>query len=183
VVEDNEAIEIGGVRLRALETPGHANHHHVYIFEDVCFMGDVSGVRIAQTHFIGVPMVPPEFVLEKWRESLVKLQNEYERGSFSRLAPTHFGEFQDTAWHLARIKTALDEIEAWMQTVMPGQPDEAQLSNEFTTWTDRQLHAAGLNPLQTQAYGLANPSLLSVPGISRYWKKRRSGDAGSPVSG
>ena len=118
VVEDNQVIEIGGVRLRALDTPGHANHHHVYIYKDICFTGDVAGVRMAGTGFIGVPMVPPEFILEKWRESLLRLQQEYQLGSFARLVPTHFGEFRDTGWHLARLQKALDEIEAWMQAVM-----------------------------------------------------------------
>lgn len=176
VVEDNDVIEIEGLRLRALETPGHANHHHVYIYDDVCFLGDVGGVRMAQTRLIGVPMVPPEFILEKWRESLTRLQNEYQQGSYARLAPTHFGEFQDTAWHLAHLQDALDEIDAWMQAHMPAQPDEAQLSSEFIFWTDQHFQQAGLNPLQAQAYRLANPSLLSVPGIIRYWTKYRSGD-------
>jgi glyoxylase-like metal-dependent hydrolase (beta-lactamase superfamily II) len=176
VIEDNDVIEIGGVHLRALDTPGHANHHHVYLFEDVCFTGDVGGVRMARTDFIGVPMVPPEFILEKWRESLVKLQNEYQQGSFSRLAPTHFGEFDDIAWHLGRLQKALDEVEAWMEAIMPTHPDDAQLTSEFIAWTDRQLHDAGLTQLQTQAYGLANPPAVSVPGISRYWKKYRTPD-------
>lgn len=174
VVEDNDVIEIDGLRLRALETPGHANHHHVYIYAGVCFLGDVGGVRMAQTNMIGVPMVPPEFILEKWRESLLRLQNEFEQGSFTRLAPTHFGEFQDTTWHLAHLQNALDEIEAWMQQHMPAKPDEAQVRSEFISWTDQHLHQAGLNPLQAQAYGLANPSVLSVPGIIRYWNKYRS---------
>jgi len=173
VVEDNQVIEIGGVRLRALDTPGHANHHHVYIYKDICFTGDVAGVRMAGTGFIGVPMVPPEFILEKWRESLLRLQQEYQLGSFARLVPTHFGDFRDTGWHLARLQKALDEIEAWMQAVMAGQPDDAQLSREFLAWTTNQMQAEGLTPIQTQAYGLANPPAVSVPGIRRYWVKYR----------
>ncbi|MCU0488164.1 MAG: MBL fold metallo-hydrolase [Anaerolineales bacterium] len=173
VVEDNQVIEIGGVRIRALDTPGHANHHHVYIYDEICFTGDVAGVRMAGTGFIGVPMVPPEFILEKWRESLLRLQQEYQQGSFVRLAPTHFGEFRDTAWHLARLQKALDEIEAWMQAVMADQPDDAQLSREFLAWTDRQMQVEGLTPIQIQAYGLANPPAVSVPGIRRYWVKHR----------
>ena len=42
VVEDNQVIEVDGLRLRALDTPGHANHHHVYIYENFCFTGDVG---------------------------------------------------------------------------------------------------------------------------------------------
>ncbi len=174
VIEDNQVLEIGGLRLRALDTPGHANHHHVYIFDDICFTGDVAGVRLAQTKFIGIPMVPPEFILEKWRESLLKLQNEYQKGSFIRLAPTHFGAFQDTAWHLARLQKALDEVEAWMQAILPAEPDEAQVTGEFLAWTDGQLSEGGLSPLQTQAYKLANPPSVSVPGMRRYWKKYRA---------
>jgi glyoxylase-like metal-dependent hydrolase (beta-lactamase superfamily II) len=178
VFEDNQVVEIGGIRLRALDTPGHANHHNVYLVDDVCFTGDFAGIRMAQTGFIGIPMVPPEFLLEKWRESLSKLQSEYQQGSFYRLAPTHFGVFQDAAWHLARLAKALDEVEAWMEAIMPAQPDEGQLTAEFLAWTDRQMHAEGLNPLQIQAYGLANPPSVSVPGMRRYWNKFRSTGAG-----
>jgi glyoxylase-like metal-dependent hydrolase (beta-lactamase superfamily II) len=174
VIEDNQSVEIGGIRLRALDTPGHANHHYVYLCNDVCFTGDFAGIRMAQTNFIGVPMVPPEFLLEKWRESLQKVQSEYENGSFSRLAPTHFGEFPVPAWHLTRLAKALDEVEAWMQAIMPTGPDEAQLTAEFLAWTDRQMQAEGLTPLQMQAYGLANPPSVSVPGMRRYWNKYRS---------
>jgi glyoxylase-like metal-dependent hydrolase (beta-lactamase superfamily II) len=174
VFEDNQVVEIGGLRLRALDTPGHANHHNVYLVDDICFTGDFCGIRMAQTSFIGIPMVPPEFLLEKWRESLVKLKGEYQQGSFSKLAPTHFGVFQDSAWHLRRLEKTLDEVEAWMEAVMPTGPDEAQLAEEFQVWTDQQMHAEGLSPLQIQAYGLANPPAVSVPGMRRYWSKYRS---------
>ena len=46
VVRDDEEIEIGELRFRPVNTPGHAGHHYAYIFEDICFSGDVGGVRI-----------------------------------------------------------------------------------------------------------------------------------------
>jgi glyoxylase-like metal-dependent hydrolase (beta-lactamase superfamily II) len=64
VAEDGETIQIHGLEFRPLDTPGHATHHIAYIFQDVCFTGDIGGVRMAGTHYLRLPMPPPEFNLE-----------------------------------------------------------------------------------------------------------------------
>src|SRR6185503_1212923 len=52
VVEDGEEIVIDELRFTPINTPGHAGHHYAYLFrskdhtEDICFSGDVGGVRI-----------------------------------------------------------------------------------------------------------------------------------------
>lgn len=171
VVEDNQIIEIEGLRFRALDTPGHAYHHHVYIHDDLIFTGDIGGVRIGGTRHLRMPMPPPEFHLELWRESLHRLQRELAAGSFSRLAPTHFGVYTDPGWHFAAALQALDEVEIWMHRVMAADPDTETLKELFTTWArERSLRygidAGLLDPLET-----ANPSWMSAYGIHRYWHK------------
>jgi glyoxylase-like metal-dependent hydrolase (beta-lactamase superfamily II) len=42
---------VGGLRVQALETLGHASHHHAYLVEGVVFAGDIAGVRIAPGPF------------------------------------------------------------------------------------------------------------------------------------
>ncbi len=47
VLADGEEVEVGGVRVQALETLGHAGHHHAYLVGGFLFAGDIAGVRIA----------------------------------------------------------------------------------------------------------------------------------------
>ncbi len=67
VLNDGEAVNIQGLNIRPIDTPGHADHHFAYIIEDICFSGDIGGVRLTNTHHIRLPMPPPEFHPGKWR--------------------------------------------------------------------------------------------------------------------
>jgi glyoxylase-like metal-dependent hydrolase (beta-lactamase superfamily II) len=170
VPEDEQEIEIHGLRFTPLDTPGHANHHYVYLFEGVCFSGDVGGVRIPGTPHLRLPMPPPEFHLEKWRSSLRRLQS----ADIYKIAPTHFGIFEDVTWHLSAIEKALDEIEAWMEDTMPqGLPIE-ELNRNFLNWTHQRSLNAGLLEEEITPYESANPSWMSTYGIERYWRKYRT---------
>jgi glyoxylase-like metal-dependent hydrolase (beta-lactamase superfamily II) len=169
VVEDEEEIEIGGLRLRAVDTPGHAGHHHAYLFEDFCFCGDVGGVRIPGYQYLRVPMVPPELHLERWRESIQRLRRE----KFKYMAPTHFGVYDDPEWQLREVEKGLYDAERWIDKMMaedPSPPIEA-LRESFTTWMVEQGAAFGLSEDVAKAYGLANPPGMSADGLLRYWKK------------
>mgnify|MGYP000028726250 CR=1 FL=1 len=172
VLQDGDVVEVSGLSLRALDTPGHANHHFVYLFEEVCFSGDIGAVRIGGARHLRLPMPPPEFNLEKWRQSLARLRSE----KFSRIAPTHFGLYADPDWHLAAVEEALDEVEAWMEAVMPqGLPVEL-LNDRFLEWTRNRSLSAGLPPDLLGIYEAANPSWMSTQGILRYWEKTRQSE-------
>ncbi len=175
VVKDGECVEIGGLSIRAVDTPGHANHHYVYLLKDICFSGDIGGVRLAGLPHIRLPMPPPEFHLESWCQSLKKLRAE----TFNFIAPTHFGIYSDPEWHLDTLEEALDEVQTWMEAVMPkGLPLE-KLNEEFLRWTRQRSLTAGINPEILETYEAANPSWMSTLGIQRYWEKYRSGEAKS----
>src|SRR5215217_5182107 len=85
IPNDAEEIAIGNLRFLPLNTPGHAEHHYSYLFEHICFSGDVGGVRIPGYQYLRVPMVPPELNLERWHASVERLRQE----TFARIAPTH----------------------------------------------------------------------------------------------
>ncbi len=169
LLEDNQEIVAGKLRFTALHTPGHAEHHCVYLFEDLAFTGDVGGVRIPGYPYLRVPMPPPEFHLEKWRETIARLQGI----GFKRIVPTHFGIFDDVDWHLNFILRTLDEVEAWLVRVMPQDLPLDDLKLNFLTWMDDQARAQGLTADAIEAYRLANPLSMSVDGLVRYWKKHR----------
>ncbi len=169
VLAPDDVVEVGGLRLRAVDTPGHADHHFVYIYEDLCFSGDVGGVRLSNLRHLRLPMPPPEFHLEKWRSSLQTLQSL----NFRRIAPTHFGIFNDAGWHLAALAKALDDVEAWMSANLPGDPPVETINTGFMEWTRQRALADGVDPVQIQAYEAANPGWMSGYGMQRYWRKNR----------
>lgn len=169
IVEDAEEIQIGNLRFVALSAPGHAQHHHVYLFEDVCFSGDVGGVRIPGYPYLRVPMPPPELHIERWRATLKRLRQQ----KFARIAPTHFGLFDDPIWHLGEVEKGLDAAERWLEQVMPADPSVDELRAQFTEWMESQGREQGLDPAVVKSYELANPLGMSADGLMRYWKKVR----------
>jgi glyoxylase-like metal-dependent hydrolase (beta-lactamase superfamily II) len=173
ILQDGEVVDLAGLQVRALDTPGHANHHFVYISRAICFSGDVGGVRLAGTQYVRLPMPPPDFHLETWRESLKKIQTEYKIGAFARIAPTHFSVFEDARWHLAAVQEELDAVQAWIEAVMPGDPPIEQLNEKFLSWTKERAVQRGVAREQIEAYETANPSWMSPYGILRYWRKYR----------
>ena len=172
VHEDNDQIEVEGLCFRALDTPGHAYHHFAYLYEDICFTGDIGGVRMAGVRHLRLPMPPPEFHLEKWQASLARLRRE----TFRRIAPTHFGVYDDPDWHLQALEKALDDVEDWMEAVMPGEPSLERLNEAFMEWTRGRSLSDGIDPDVMKLYEAANPSWMSPHGIQRYWNRHRKAD-------
>jgi glyoxylase-like metal-dependent hydrolase (beta-lactamase superfamily II) len=169
VVQDSQEIVVGGLRFVAVNTPGHAEHHYAYLFEDVCFTGDVGGVRIPGFPYLRLPMPPPELHFGKWRESLERLRRE----KFARIAPTHFGVFDDPGWHLRELEKNLDAVQKWLEEVMPSDPPIEELRAKFTQWMEEQVRSLGLSPEVINSFELANPLGMSADGMARYWKKVR----------
>jgi glyoxylase-like metal-dependent hydrolase (beta-lactamase superfamily II) len=169
VPQDGDEIEINGLRFVALDTPGHADHHYAYLFQDLCFSGDIGGVRLSGLRHLRLPMPPPEFHLEKWRHSLGKLA----QAGIRCIAPTHFGIYADADWHLAALEKALDEVEAWMEAHLHGDPPLETLTAEFTQWSRQRSLAEGVPEDKIEYFEAANPSWMSPPGMLRYWRKYR----------
>ena len=169
VVGDREEIVIGNLEFLPISTPGHAEHHYAYLFEDICFSGDVGGVRIPGYQYLRVPMPPPELHLERWHESIKRLQGE----TFSRIAPTHFGIHDDPEWQLREVDKGLDDAELWLEELMsedPSPPIEA-MRESFTDWMVEQAAEMGLSEDVVNAFTVANPPGMSADGLLRYWKK------------
>lgn len=169
VAEDAQEIVIGNLGFTPINTPGHAYHHHAYLFENICFTGDIGGVRIPGFPYMRVPMPPPELHLERWRESVKRLRQE----KFNRIAPTHFGIFDDPDWQLDELEKNLDAVSHWLDEMMPADPPIEELRKEFSDWMDGQARASGLSETVTKVYEVANPVGMSADGLQRYWRKYR----------
>lgn len=170
IVTPGEVVEIGSLRFQAIDTPGHADHHFVYLIDKFCFSGDVGGVRLNNLRYLRLPMPPPEFNPRKWRASLNRLSTL----DFQFIAPTHFGIFSDPDWHLAALSTELSDIEHWMEANLPSDPPVEVINSEFLEWSKQRARAAGAPPAIIQGYEAANPTWMSGYGMQRYWRKQRS---------
>lgn len=169
-LRDNAVIQIEKVCLRALDTPGHANHHMSYIVDDVLFSGDVGGVRVHNLDAISIPMPPPELHLEKWRATAARLSDL----DINRIAPTHFGIYPEPRQHLANLVRRLDAAQAWIEAVMPANPELDSLQTQYIAWVRQQHQADGLSSEESETIESANPAYMSAAGIQRYWQKVRA---------
>jgi glyoxylase-like metal-dependent hydrolase (beta-lactamase superfamily II) len=169
---DGDVVKIDELEFKAIETPGHANHHFAYIFGNVCFSGDIGGVRLRGRRHISLPMPPPEFHLENWTNSVKRLREE----KFSFIAPTHFNLYDDSDWHLDALDCALIEAEKWMEEILPTNPSIESLRLSITEWEHQRLENSGLDDGHESAQYAANPPFMSADGVYRYWQKFRSGD-------
>lgn len=170
IPRDGEEIHIGPLRFVAIDAPGHAEHHYAYVLEDLCFSGDIGGVRIPGCPYLRLPMPPPELHFEKWRASIKRLRAL----RFRRIAPTHFGIFDDVAWQLQTVEQALDETTRWLEKSMRSEPDVSELRRRFVEWMTEEGVRLGLSADAINSYDLANPLGMSADGLFRYWHKVRN---------
>lgn len=116
---DGARITAGGLRWRALHTPGHARHHVVWMLEHEAerhaFMGDLAGILVPESRHIAVPTPPPEFDPQAWRTSLGRV---FAEGP-SHLWLTHGGcvanNPRDAEAFLHRALARLAETTEWLQ--------------------------------------------------------------------
>ncbi len=168
--QDEMEIAAGDLRIRALHTPGHAEHHISYTYEDVIFSGDVGGVRFSPNSYVRLPFVPPETHLEKWRASLERMKGT----GCGHIAPTHFGVFSGAETHLTMAIRFLEEVEAWMEKNMPGIPNVEELGVSYSGFLRAHDLASGLGEAALAIYDRSDPIGFATSGLFRYWQKIRN---------
>lgn len=174
-LSNGDTLSLGAYQVLALDTPGHASHHLAYVIEDVCFTGDVGGVRLPGESYVELPLAPPEIDLDVWRASLSKLRSAVDRRGVTHLAPTHFGTYDDVSAHLGRLEAAIDQTEAWAEETLPDIVDDDEaLRTKTTEWMREQAAEQGVDDATWELYELANPSWMAALGLRRYWGKHKS---------
>jgi glyoxylase-like metal-dependent hydrolase (beta-lactamase superfamily II) len=170
VLQDGETFSCSDLMVKAMEVPGHAYHQVAYKVGDIIFAGDIGGIRVNGLRYLSIPMPPPEFHLEHWRASIRRLQAEYP----TRIAPTHFGVYDDASWHLEEVMRVLAIIERWMEATLPSDPPIEDLRRMFVEFEHKRAENSNLSSSDAENQQIANPSFMSADGIQRYWKKFRT---------
>jgi hypothetical protein len=93
---------------------------------------------------------------------------------FRRIAPTHFGFFEDVDWHWEALQRSLDEAEKWLEERMKSDLSVDDLRASFNNWMADEALRAGLDAEALQAFMLSNPTGMSADGLLRYWHKWRT---------
>jgi glyoxylase-like metal-dependent hydrolase (beta-lactamase superfamily II) len=177
VLRDNDSVRVGEFHIRAIETPGHASHHHVYHWNDTLFGGDVAGVRLGNGPAIP-PFVPPELHVEAWLQSIARMK---ELNAEVLYLP-HFGRI-DTGLenHFDQLHERVERWSGWLRQGIAGNQTDSQLVAEFSRYEHQDLEEGGATEAEVADYEAADPSYMAVPAALRYWKKfhgiARSGDS------
>jgi len=167
IIADNSTVEIGGLTIRAIDAPGHANHHLAYMVDGACFTGDVGGIRVNGKKYLSLPTPPPELHLELWRKSIHRLIDFQPQ----RIIPTHFGIYSDAEWHLDTLLILIDTITQWMISTMELNPSIDELRKKYIQFEENRSRQAGLEISSFETQQTANPFIMSADGIFRYWHK------------
>jgi len=167
ILIDNDVIQLGALEVCAIETPGHASHHHVYKWEDSLFGGDIAGVRIGNGPPIP-PFVPPELHIESWLGSLEKIRALDP----AKLYLPHFGLVRDSVHsHLDQLQERVQRWSIWFRDRIRSGEDQEQLVPAFAEEEARDLLAAGASESDVLDYETADPSYMAVTAALRYWRK------------
>lgn len=167
---DGDRIEVEGLDLEAVATPGHASHHHAYRLGSVAFTGDATGVRLPETSWVDLPAPPPEFDRELWKKTLDRLRSL----ELDQLYPTHFGVVDAVDELLDGVEDQLDASVAFVEAAVGGGLERDEIVERYRAWSRERASATGLGEEDLTCLDVANPRPMSVDGIARYLRKRAS---------
>jgi glyoxylase-like metal-dependent hydrolase (beta-lactamase superfamily II) len=165
-IRDGDILKIADITFMALETPGHAVHHHTIIVEDVAFTGDAAGIHIAKG-WVDVPAPPPEFHREMWLETIQRLKKQ----NFRHIYPTHFGLVEDVETHFNKLHHMIVFVSDFIKADLDAGKNRDEIVTHFQTWAWEEAQNAGISRETFQQYITVTPHYMSVDGIIRYWQK------------
>lgn len=168
VLPDGAVLRTDHRMLRAYDTPGHADHHVALHDPDTgsVFTGDVAGVRLDGTNHLRPPTPPPEFFPEKWQTSIATLRALAPR----RLYLTHFGGYDDVAWHLDHLLARVWFWAGWVGGQLTTGAEPPAITDALASMENVALARAS-DPSLLVRYEEAGNYRMSVDGIARWWRK------------
>ena len=177
VLEDNAVVRSAPFEIRAIATPGHASHHHVYHWNDNIFGGDVAGVRLGSGP-PAPPFVPPELDIEAWRESIAKIRALNP----AKLYLPHFGLVAgDITAHLNALEERVIRWSIWFRDRIRAGDDEQKMTPAFADYVADELRALGATDSEVADYEHADPSFMAVSAAIRYWRKHHPEEVELPA--
>jgi glyoxylase-like metal-dependent hydrolase (beta-lactamase superfamily II) len=175
VLNDGDLVDLGGRTLRAVDTPGHARHHHAFLDDStgICFVGDALGVRLQEIGVVRPATPPPEFNLEDAVKSIERIR---ELGA-SSLVLTHYGPSNDGVRPLSpdeACDAAIDSLQRWEEFVRDarGQADDLGAITELVARAARASAEGQISADDVERMEQTTSYSMNVSGYLRYFEKR-----------
>ncbi len=172
-VSDGDVIQVRGLELTAMDTPGQAGHHHAYSLqngsEKIAFVGDAAGIRVPDCSLVDVPSPPPEFTPDLWATSIDRM----DAAGLAAIYLTHFGVVTDPHAHFAVLRGVLNDITEFVSSHFEANCDREAIIEQYTDWHRQRARDSGIAAEIAERYLSTNAPYMSVDGILRYLRKRR----------
>lgn len=169
ILQDGESVTVGSTTITAWDTPGHARHHHAFVIGDVCFTGDVAGVRLGSSAHVSVAAAPPQFDPAEYVRSVDRLL----AGGFGSLALTHFGLVSDPSAHLAACRERIQALAEFARASWNAGEDDETYRRTFREREHRLATEHGVTADLWERYELANSTAMCADGTRLFAKKAR----------
>jgi glyoxylase-like metal-dependent hydrolase (beta-lactamase superfamily II) len=165
---DGEVLDLGGICLETIWSPGHSSHSQSYNEPDsgVVFVGDVVG------HFPGnegvlIPAAPPPHNPERASASIDKLIGVNPRV----IAYSHFGYVGEATSKLEKFKS---QTKLWERVAKEGVRAGVCLSEIFETLVEEDPGARELSGIDEEGMRAVYSSLTGFVGYEKWLLKPRS---------
>lgn len=170
VLADGDVIDLGGRTLRAVETPGHARHHHAFLddWTGALFAGDALGVRLPDVGLNRPATPPPEFDLEQAIASIKRIRDlDTESLWLTHFGPTDGGSNPATpAEACAEAIESLSQWDAWVREGLK-QSSEPEAVTRFVVERSREALESSLAPHEVDRLELTTSYSMNVSGYMR----------------
>jgi len=161
--KDNEEIDLNGVTMKVIWTPGHSSHHQcLYVPEDrTLILGDAGG-RYDPMFGIVTPTTPPPFNPEKAMDSLDQLIS-------LRPEKACYGHFGFTNNAVQRLEAHKNQILLWSRIVSESLEDQLTPKEILTRITANDSDTARMRMRNDH---VERSPMISLMGFIRYheWK-------------
>lgn len=166
-LQDSESVSLGDIRITAWDTPGHARHHHAFVIGDICFTGDVAGLRLENSRYISVTAAPPQFDPVAYVQSVDRLA----AAGFRTLYLTHFGAISDVSAHLGTYRKSITQVHenvaAWCREGI----SEEVLRQRYLSVERLLAMQSGMSEELWQKCERANSTAMCADGVRLYCLK------------
>jgi glyoxylase-like metal-dependent hydrolase (beta-lactamase superfamily II) len=169
-LQDGEAVRIGGEEIIALDTPGHARHHHAFVVGDMGFTGDVAGLRLEGSGYLSVTAAPPQFDPVAYVASIDRLR----AAGLRKLWLTHFSEIADVEDHLCRYRERVQEVHLQIKDWVTAGRSAEDIRTLYRDAEHSRARAAGVSDELWARYELGNATAMCADGIRLYVEKSAS---------